>query len=210
MLVDDVQGGGIQYTVQRGHCQSTAVAHGVSAQLFHLQTRTIVVPFEESFFGTPAAGNWSHGEWLPDIRLACADFWVTNAFGMSPVWTNNYSQLADGGLRTLRGGQFNFQVEGLLAVLNDAVPTVSIQENLSVRDVYASLKAAPTGADVQLRINQDGALFTTLSIVDGQVVSAPVHGAELPVLQSGSNLTLDISAVGTTFPGRDLTVTIRV
>ena len=210
MLVDDVQVGGTQYTVQRGECQSTAAAHSVNAPLFHLRTRTIVVPFEESFFGTPAAGNWSHGEWLPDVRLACADLWVTNVFGMSPVFANNYSQLADGGLRTLRGGQFNFQVEGLLAVLNDAVPAVSVQENLSVRDIYASVKSAPTGADIQLQINQDGVLLATLSIVDGQVVSAPANGAELPVLQSGSYLTLDISAVGTTFPGRDLTVTIRV
>ena len=210
MLVDGVQGAGTQYTVQRGQCLSTAATHAFNTPVFHLQTRTIVVPFEESFFGTPAAGNWSHSEWLPNIRLACADLWVTNVFGMSPVGTNNYSQLLDGGLRTLRGGQFNFQVEGLLAILNDAVPAVSVQETLSVRDIYASVKSAPTGADLQLQINQDGVLFATLSIVDGQVVSVPVNGAELPVLQSGSNLTLDISAVGTTFPGRGLTVTIRV
>ncbi len=210
MVVDDVQGGGTQYTVQRGQCLSTAATHALNTPLFHLQTRTVVVPFEESFFGTPAAGNWSHSEWLPNIRLACADLWVTNAFGVSPVGTNNYSQLADGGLRTLRGGQFNFQVEGLLAILNDAVPAVSVQETLSIRDIYASVKSAPTGADLQLQINQGGILLASLSILDGQVASTPVNGAGLPVLQSGSNLSLDISAVGTTFPGRDLTVTIRV
>ncbi len=210
MLVDDVQGGGTQYIVQRGQCLSTAATHALNTPIVSLRTRTVIVPFEESFFGTPAAGNWSHSTWLPNIRLACADLWVTNAFGISPIKTNNYSQLADGGLRTVRGGQFNFQVEGLLAILNDAVPAVSVQENLSVRDIYASVKSAPTGADAQLQINQDGVLFATLSIVDGQVVSAPVNGAELPVLQSGANLTLDIAALGTTFPGRDLTVTIRV
>ena len=51
----------------------------------------------------------------------------------------------DGGLRTFRGGQFNFQVEGGLAVLTNAVPTVSVQENLSIRDVYAVVKQAPAG-----------------------------------------------------------------
>jgi hypothetical protein len=49
-----------------------------------------------------------------------------------------------------------------------------------------------------------------LSIGDGQLVSTPVNGAGLPVLQAGSNLSLDVVTVGTGFPGRDLTVTIRV
>ena len=210
MKVTDVQAGGAQYLVDRGQCQSTAAAHALNTPVFHLRTRTLVVPFERSFFGTTASGAWTHSEWVPDIRLACADFWTTNTFGQSPITTNNYSQLADGGLRTLRGGQFNFQIEGLLAIKNDAVPSVSVQENLSIRDIYAVVKEAPTGADLQLQINQDGVALATVSITDGQTTSLPINGAELPVLQAQSNLTLDILAVGTTFPGRDLTVTIRV
>ena len=208
--VTDVQAGGTQYFVDRGQCQSTAAAHALNTPVFHLQTRTLVVPFGRSFFGTTASGAWTHREWAPDIRLACADFWTTNTFGQSPITTNNYSQLADGGLRTLRGGQFNFQIEGLLAIKNDAVPSVSVQEDLSIRDIYAFVKGAPTGADLQLRINHGGAALATVSIIDGQMTSVPLNGAELPVLQARSNLTLDILAVGTTFPGRDLTVTIRV
>ena len=128
MKVTDVQAGGAQYLVDRGQCQSTAAAHALNTPVFHLRTRTLVVPFERSFFGTTASGGWTHSEWAPDIRLACADFWTTNTFGQSPITTNNYSQLADRGLRTLRGGQFNFQIEGLLAIKNDAVPNVSVQE----------------------------------------------------------------------------------
>lgn len=131
-------------------------------------------------------------------------------FGQSPVATNNYSLLPDGGLRTLNGGQFNFQVEGLLAVIVDAVPSVSVQETVSLRDVYATVKSAPLGADLQLRVYQSGMEITTLSILDGQTFSTAVNGAELPVLQALSDLTLEIVAVGTSFPGRDLTVTIRV
>ena len=208
--VTDVQAGGAQYLVDRGQCQSTAAAHALNTPVFHLRTRTLVVPFERSFFGTTASGGWTHSEWAPDIRLACADFWTTNVFGQSPITTNNYSQLADRGLRTLRGGQFNFQIEGLLAIKNDAVPNVSVQENLSIRDIYAVAKEAPAGADLQLQINQDGVALATLSMTDGQTTSVPLNGAELPVLQAQSDLTLDILAVGTTFPGRDLTVTIRV
>jgi hypothetical protein len=210
LKVTDVQHGGIDYVVERGQYLSTATTHAGVAAVIHLQTKTLTVPFESSFFGTVPGGAWTHSEWIPNIRLACADLWLTNRFGQSPIGTTNYSALADGGLRTMRGGQFNFQVEGLLAILDDAVPLVSVQDTLSVRDIYAAVKEAPSGAAIQLRIRQDGVELGILSIGDGQVVSTAVNGAELPVLQAGSNLRLDVVTVGTGFPGRDLTVTIRV
>ena len=210
MRVTQVLGGGTQYDVDRGQCESTAVAHAVNTPVYELKEQSLIVPFETNFFGSTASGSWNHNEWIPDVRLACAELWTTNAFGVGPVATNNYSALPNGGLRVLRGGQFNFQVEGLLAVLNDVVPVVSVQEGLSIRDVYASVKGAPLGADVQLRVNQDGAEIITLTITAGQTFSTVADGAELAVLQSLSNLTLDIVTVGTAYPGRDLTVTIRV
>jgi hypothetical protein len=87
---------------------------------------------------------------------------------------------------------------------------VSVQQTHSIRDVYAFVKEAPTGAALLLRINQDGNEVATLSISAGQTVGTPVNGTNLPALQALANLTLDILAVGTAYPGRDLTVTIRV
>jgi hypothetical protein len=208
--VTEVQSGGTVYLVDRGQCESPAASHAAATPLYHLQSRTIVAPFERSFFGTPAGASWTHIEWMPDVRLACAELWVTNSFGQSPVAVNNYSQLTNFGLRTLRGGQFSFQVEGGMAVLTDVVPTISVQEDLAIRDVYASVKQAPEGADLELEIRQDGSLLSSLTIAADATISAAVEGAELPVLQALSNLTLNITAVGTSFPGRDLTVTIRV
>jgi hypothetical protein len=210
MLVTEVQSGGALYVVDRGQCESSAAPHAADSPVYPLQVRTVVTPFEGSFFGTPAGASWTHIEWMPNARLACAELWVTNAFGQSPVAVNNYSQIADGGLRTLRGGQFSFQVEGGLAVLTDVVPTVSVQEDLSIRDVYALVKQAPEGSDLELEIRQNGSLLAALAIADGETVSPPMNGAELPILQALSNLTLNITAVGSDFPGRDLTVTIRV
>jgi hypothetical protein len=210
MRVTDVQSAGTLYIVDRGQCESTAAPHAADSALYPLQARTIVTAFERSFFGTPAGASWTHIEWMPNVRLACAELWMTNSFGQSPAAVNNYAQVADGGLRTLRGGQFSFQVEGGLAVLTDVVPTVSVQEDLSIRDVYALVKQAPEGADLELEVRQGGALLTTLTIADGETVSTPVNGAELGILQALSNLTLNITAVGTDFPGSDLTVTIRV
>ena len=210
MRVTLVSGGGTQYDVDRGQCESTAAAHAINTPTYDLKEQSVVVPLEKNFFGSTASGSWSHSEWIPNVRLACAELLTTNSFGQSPLATNNYSALPEGGLRTLHGGQFSFQIEGLLAVLDDAVPAVSVQENLSIRDAYAVVKGAPLGADLQVRVNQDGMEITTLTVTAGQTFGTVVSGAELPVLQSLSNLTLDIVAIGTDYPGRDLTVTIRV
>ena len=210
LKVTQVLGGGTQYVVEREQCESTAASHAINTPIYALQERTVVVPFEKAFFGTTTSGAWSHRFDLPNVRVACAELWVTNSFGRSPSTINNYSMLPGGGLRTFRGGQFNFQIEGGLGVLTNATPAVSVQETLSIRDIYGFAKQAPTGADLQVRINQDGAPLTTLTFTAGQTNSNLVDGADLPVLQSLANLTIDILSVGTTFPGRDLTVTIRV
>jgi hypothetical protein len=96
------------------------------------------------------------------------------------VAVNNYSQITNFGLRTLRGGQFSFQVEGGLAALTDVVPTVSVQEDLSIRDIYASVKQAPAGADLEMEIRQNGSLLTALMIAADATTSTAVNGAELP------------------------------
>ena len=41
-------------------------------------------------------------------------------------------------------------------------------------------------------------------------MSGVLSGASLPVLQESSQLRLNIIAVGTDFPGSDLSVTVRV
>jgi hypothetical protein len=201
---------GLEYTVERGYHGSAASAHDAGAKVYTLKQRTVVVAFERRFFSTPAAADWSHSEWLPDIRLASAEFVVTNDYGSSPPTVNVYTQLVDAGQRTLYGGQFNFQVEGILAILDDAVPGISVQESFSIRDVYAEVRAAPEGADIVVRVKQGATVVATCTVPDGETFGPAVNGAELPVLEAGATLTLDILSVGTTYPGRDLTVTIRI
>ncbi len=210
MLVTEVQGGGTVYIVQRAYHGSTGASHAASKPVYTLQGKTVIVPFERNFFGTPAGGDWIHSEWLPGIRLASAEFFVTNGFGNSPATINTYTQLVDSGQRTLYGGQFNFQVEGTLGIIDDAAPALSVQQSFSIRDVYAKVKGAPAGAAILARVKQGAAVVTDVTIADGLTSSTSVNGAELPVLTAGSTLALEIVTVGTTFPGRDLTVTIRV
>ena len=86
------------------------------------------------------------------------------AFGESPVGVSNFSELLDKGLRILRGGQFSLQVDGTLAIQQDAAATLTVQEGLSIRDMFASVKNAPTGADLQLEVRQGGTLVSALTI----------------------------------------------
>jgi hypothetical protein len=126
------------------------------------------------------------------------------------VATGNFSELLDQGLRTLHGGQFHLQYEGRLAILTDATANITVQENLAIHDCFANLKQAPVGADVVIEIVQDSATVATLTILAGQTMSGVLNGAALPILLESSQLRLNITGVGTDFPGSDLSVTVRV
>ncbi|MEZ5365165.1 MAG: phage tail protein [Bryobacterales bacterium] len=202
--------GGLEYEVVRGSCDSTAAIHSAGASVLHLKRRTETVSFRRGFFGSPENATWAHNAVLPNARLACSTLELTNALGPSPIGKTSFTALVGGGLRSHHGGQLTFQIEGVFGVLDNATPVLSVQENLSIRDVYAVVKSAPLGADIDLAIRQDGELVATINIPAGATQSSPLSGVNLPYLAESATLTLDITAVGTTFPGADLTVTIRV
>jgi hypothetical protein len=124
-----------------------------------------------------------------------------------------FTATTDAGIRTLSGGQFSMQIEGLLAIQTNAVPLVIVDTAHSVRDIFANLGTAPTVAPVSLEVTQNGQPYCALSVPAGATVSNVVDGATLPPLQSQAQLGLNILAVPQTsgsVPGADLTVTIRL
>jgi hypothetical protein len=201
---------GTQYQVTRGADGSTAAAHASSTLVYDLQQTTLIVPFVADFFGSPYSGAWSFPTPLADCRIASAELFVTNVIGNSPTGSICLTATTDSGLRTLSGGQFSFQVEGFLAIETGATPDIIVENAHSVRDVYAVIRQAPAGGEVELQINQNGVAYCTLTIADGATVSDSVDGATLPPLIAGATLSLDIDMVGATNPGADLTVIIRL
>jgi hypothetical protein len=172
-----------------------------------------IIPFSRNFFGSPASGSFSYPIFLPDVRMAASDFIVHNTFGNSETSKASFTATVDGGLRTLSGGQFTIQVEGFLAIQAKAAPPLIIEDSHSVRDIFAVVGEAPTGAPIQLQLNLDGVAYTSLTIPPGSTISDTVKGFGLAPLQSLSKLTLDITSVGQSFqttPGSDLTVVIRL
>jgi hypothetical protein len=150
---------------------------------------------------------------LPDIRIAAAEFFVTNAIGNSPVNLVSYASLADGGIRTLAGGQLTIQVEGYLGVETDAAPPYVMESSYAVGDLFAVVVQAPVGGAVTMQVRTGSTVYATLTIPDGQTISNTIDGFGLPPLAANAQIHFDVTSVpggAGTLPGQDLTVTIRL
>jgi hypothetical protein len=209
---------GTTWTVQRGQCASTAATHASGATLFLQVSKVFVYPFGLNFFGSSAAPLWSATESLPCARIAALQLNVTNTFGDSAVAATNFLGISsDGsepgwlpGLRTNQGGQFTFQVDGVLFVESAVAAPLPVHAAVSVRDVYAVVGAAPTGAPVTILLRRNAAPYTTVMIAADQTVSGAVSGASLAPLQPGDLLTFDLTGIGSATPGQDLTLIVRL
>ncbi|HZT34218.1 MAG TPA: phage tail protein [Bryobacteraceae bacterium] len=209
LRVEEVLGDGTQYRVTRGVHTSEATTHAAGTPVYSLLRKVLIAPFPQDFFGSPYSGSWTYPVLLPEARVASAELFVTNRKGNSGTAATALTGNVDYGLRTLSGGQFSFQVQGFLAVDLAAAPDVVVEAAHAVRDVYAVVKQAPD-APVVIRLQQDGSDYCTLTIPAGGMVSNTVDGLTLPPLSAGARLSLAIDAVGTTQPGADLTVVMRL
>ncbi|MBL8237074.1 MAG: hypothetical protein JNM66_06630 [Bryobacterales bacterium] len=211
--VDAVAPGGTTLQVTRGSHGSPAIGHGADEIVYALQERTEIVPFSRDFFGSPASGSYNYTVNLTNARVAAADFFVTNQRGDSPVDRRHFTATTELGLRTMRGGQLNLQVEGPLSIEDDATPPLVIEDFMAMQDIYAVVLEAPTEIPVELRLRQDADVICTLTIPVNGTISNVVDGFGLAPLRGGSLLQLDIVSVGqtaTSTPGADLTVTVRL
>jgi len=213
MTVIDVQSGGLTLTVARASHGSAAVAHAAATLVYTLTRAITTVPFVKGFFGSPASVIYVHSMFLPDVRIAAAEFYATNAVGNSPVKGIAFGAMADQGLRTFSGGQISIQVDGYLAIETDAAPPFVIEDSHAPRDIFAVVREAPSGGAIQLQVRQNSTVYCTLTIADGQTLSNVIDGFGMPPLASSAQVSLDVLAVpgaANTLPGRDLTVTIRL
>ncbi len=220
MQIAGVLNSGAQYEVARAMHGTTAAAHASGVTVYPLQSTVAIASFAPNFFGSPAGGGWQMPVLLPDVRVASAELFVTNSRGNSPTAVEAVTQTVDSGLRTMSGGQYSIEVQGFLAIENSAAPDLVIGATRSVLDVSAVVQQAPTDTPIQLNLNQtppgqSQSVYCTLTIPVGALVndptlSVPVTGFLLPPLISGATVTLDITAVGGTNPGSDMTVTIRI
>lgn len=106
-----------------------------------------------------------------------------------------------------------FAKSGTLAVTT-GTHRFYVQKAHKILEVEASVGVAPTGASVIVDVNKNG---TTVHTTQGNratiAASTFVDAAtdvEVNTLADGDYLTVDIDQVGSTLPGEDLTVVIRL
>jgi hypothetical protein len=213
MRVLEVFGGGAQLLVDRGIHETEAVGHAPGTPVFLLERHTSVMAFSKGFFGSPASGSYSRRVDLKNARIAAAEFYVTNDRGSSPTAYQAYTATADGGLRTMVGGQYTFQYDGELAVTSNLSPPIIVESTRAVRDVQAHLEQAPLGGTAVIRLFVDDEPYAELTIPPGSQDSDAVSCFDRPPLLEGARIRAAVVSVATganSYPGRGLTVTVRL
>jgi hypothetical protein len=199
--------------VSRGEYGTSPTAHNSGAFVYPLTRKTFVMPFPRDYFGTNSSGSYCFRTLLPDVRIAAADYYVTNTRGNSAVAQQAFTSTVDGGIRTLSGGQISLQLDGLLAIQTNAGPPFVMDAAHSVNDVFATVSSAPRGGAVQIQITRNGQVYCDLTIPDGSTCSNLVRGLALPCLQAQDQLGVDIVSVpqaSDSVPGANLAVIIRL
>ncbi|TAL08398.1 MAG: DUF2163 domain-containing protein [Nitrospirae bacterium] len=101
-------------------------------------------------------------------------------------------------------------VGGTLAIGSDLAPRTQLARTVRATGVRAEVKQAPTGADLAVTIKLTTTDWLTLTIADGttSIEATPTEIAAAADITAATNIRLDVTGAGTTFPGADLTVSI--
>jgi hypothetical protein len=211
MRVERVDGSG--YQMGRAAIGSAAAAHAAGEPVYRLKRHTTILPFARDFFGSPAAGSFTHSMSFPNARVAAAEMFVTNGRGNSDVRQECFTVSEDFGLRTLSGGQINLEIGGPLALETDAGAPYTADADAPIRDMFATVRTPPAAGRIRLSVQQNDQPIGELEISAGGTQSQTVSGFGLAPLRRGARVKVNVIEVPTaadSVPGSDLTVTIRL
>jgi len=133
-----------------------------------------------------------NGNESPDGDAPIREDWVFGAEGLSKV------------------AGLVFQMQGTLGVESNAAQPLYLNRPVTVGDVKGYVQAAPTGSGITFTIYVGGTAWLTLTIPAGQtvVVATPSQISALSQIPANTAVSVGITAVGTTFPGANLSVFI--
>ena len=106
---------------------------------------------------------------------------------------------------------YRLSLNGTIGIASDVCPWEFILTTVTPSICRVDVKNAPTGANAVFVIYQGTTLWLTLTMVAGttSIVATSAQLAAAGAITSGLYFRVDITAVGTTFPGSFLTVTIQ-
>jgi hypothetical protein len=140
------------------------------------------------------------------VTLVQVQSMVANATGTNTTNLARQSSISGSLVRV-----FTLQKFGTLAIQSDCVGHLFILENQTASIARADVETAPTGASFICKVYQNSTLWATFTITAAgtSVVLSSGTVAGLAQLTAGNYLRLDITQVGATIPGSNLTVTIQ-
>lgn len=106
---------------------------------------------------------------------------------------------------------YSLSALGTLAIQSNIAPIAITMASVTPSSVRFDVKSAPTGAGLIASLYQAGVLWLTLTIPDGLTTIAASGGqlVSAGAIVAGRIWRLDITQVGSTFPGADITATIQ-
>lgn len=106
---------------------------------------------------------------------------------------------------------YRLSLNGTFGIASDVCPREFILTTVTPGTARVDVKNAPTGADAVFEIYQNSTLWLTLTMVAGttSIVATSAQLAAAGAITSGNYWRVDVTQVGTTFPGSYLTVTIQ-
>jgi hypothetical protein len=107
-------------------------------------------------------------------------------------------------------GTVSLCADGALGIQADAAPAAYLSRESKATAIKAYLKSAPIGAALAFTIYTGADEWLSFTVPDGSTSVAASEGdmATAPKIAADTNIRLAITAVGSTFPGADLSVFI--
>jgi len=106
---------------------------------------------------------------------------------------------------------YRLSLNGTIGIASDVCPREFILLTTTPSVVRVDLKNAPTGASAVFKLYQNATLWLTLTMVatTSSIVATATQLSAAGAITVGNYWRIDITAVGTTFPGSFMTVTIQ-
>lgn len=137
---------------------------------------------------------------LADVSVPANDTAITNA---QLTDTRALFQLGGG------VGGIQFTVSGTVAVADDQTPYWVAPKNGTFTVAYARIKTAPTGQALKMRVKKNGVAVTGINTLDISAGNQSANATGLSISYvAGDYFSFDVTQVGSTVAGADLTLAV--
>jgi hypothetical protein len=158
----------------------------------------------------PNASTWLELPALPGVSgqalQALNDRFRTIAAGMTPAAAAAKSPVSTS---SSSGGQVALSVPGTLGVQTNAAALIALETAATPVGLLAMLKQPPQGNPVVVNVLVAGSTYTSVTLPAGSSAVVVITGSLGGAITANAVITLNITQVGTTFPGSDLSVLLR-